>query len=252
MFDAVLFDLDDTLLSWEAPGWTWREINGRRCAGAAAHLARLAPHGPSASALEAATYDAVIGAWRETRDDPALRSPNLGAILCDALDRLGFAREALDVDALCDAYGWEAVPGVVPFADALAVLDALRAAGIRTGIVTNSLYPRRLRVAELTALGLLERVDVCVTSGDVGYVKPHASIYHAALDAIGVVPGRAAFVGDRPERDIKGANALGMTSVLFRPSYLPAIERFGEGETPGHVVDGLSGLLEIIARGRRP
>lgn len=246
MFDAVLFDLDDTLLSWEAPGWTWREINGRRCAGAAAHLGRIAPHAPSATALEAATYDAVIGAWRETRADPALRSPSLGAILCEALDRLGFAREGLDVHALCDAYGWEAVPGVVPFADALPVLDALRMAGVRTGIVTNSLYPRRLRVAELTALGLLDRVDVCVTSGDVGYVKPHPSIYHAALDAIGVAPGRAAFVGDRPERDVKGANALGMTSVLFRPAYLPPIERFGEGETPRHVVSGLLDVVRIV------
>lgn len=246
MIDAVLFDLDDTLLSWEAPGWTWREINGRRCAAAAAHLGRIAPHAPSATALEAATYDAVIGAWRETRADPALRSPNLGAILCDALDRLGFAREGLDVHALCDAYGWEAVPGVVPFADALPVLDALRAAGVRTGIVTNSLYPRRLRVAELTALGLLDRVDVCVTSGDVGYVKPHPSIYRAALDAIGVAPGRAAFVGDRPERDVKGANALGMTSVLFRPAYLPPIERFGEGETPRHVVSGLLDVVRIV------
>ena len=245
VFEAVLFDLDDTLLSWECPAWSWEEIGLRRAEGLRRYLAGLAID-VDATALAAASHAAIVDAWRASRADPDHPSPRLGPALCDALDRLGAWTTAVDVDALCDAFGWEAIPGVVPLPDALFVLDELRERGLRIGIVTNSHVPVRLRLAELTTLGLAERIDVCVTSGDVGRLKPHPAIFHAALDVLGVAPGRALFVGDRPERDIKGANAVGMTSVLYRPPYLPAAAPFGAGETPDHTIAGLSEVLEIV------
>ena len=58
-------------------------------------------------------------------------------------------------------------------------------------------------------------VDVCVGSKHHGYVKPHRSIFEAALAALDVAPADAAMVGDSAEDDIEGARALGMQAVLL-------------------------------------
>ena len=57
--------------------------------------------------------------------------------------------------------------------------------------------------------------DVCVGSKHHGYVKPHRSIFEAALSALDVTPAEAAMVGDSAEDDIEGARALGMQAVLI-------------------------------------
>ena len=48
-----------------------------------------------------------------------------------------------------------------------------------------------------------------------GFVKPHRSIFEAALDALDVTPEEAVMVGDSAEDDIEGARALGMRAVLL-------------------------------------
>ena len=52
-------------------------------------------------------------------------------------------------------------------------------------------------------------------SWSVGVLKPDARIYRAALDALGVVPGEAAFVGDGRDRELQGARRLGLRTVLI-------------------------------------
>ena len=48
-----------------------------------------------------------------------------------------------------------------------------------------------------------------------GWIKPHESIFLAALNLIGVAPPEAAMVGDSVEDDVEGAAALGMRTVLI-------------------------------------
>ena len=62
--------------------------------------------------------------------------------------------------------------------------------------------------------GLLERFDVLVFSSDGPYVKPSSALFQLALSAISVAPGRILFIGDDPYRDIAGAKALGMATLL--------------------------------------
>ena len=94
-------------------------------------------------------------------------------------------------------------------------LGRLKAAGIRLGIVSNS--DGRVEEA-LTAAGLREYFDVVVDSGLIGVEKPDPVIFRAALDALGVVPDEALYVGDLYEVDILGARAAGMEAVLFAPA----------------------------------
>jgi putative hydrolase of the HAD superfamily len=93
------------------------------------------------------------------------------------------------------------------YEDVIPVLDELRSRGIGIGLVTNG---ARDLDQFLDHHGLRESVDVAVGSRAHGRVKPHESIFRAALDQLGVEPADAAMVGDSPEDDIEGAKSLGM------------------------------------------
>jgi len=63
---------------------------------------------------------------------------------------------------------------------------------------------------------LYDLFDTHAISEEVGVNKPHPAIYRAALDALGIAPAQYAqvlMVGNNLERDVQGANALGLLSV---------------------------------------
>jgi len=94
-----------------------------------------------------------------------------------------------------------------------ALLETLRGRGLRLGLVSNAFDPPELARAELARLGVLERLDAVVFSGEAGARKPEAGIFLAALEALGgVPPERALMVGDRLREDVGGAAALGMAT----------------------------------------
>ncbi|MDQ3208217.1 MAG: HAD-IA family hydrolase [Gemmatimonadota bacterium] len=94
-------------------------------------------------------------------------------------------------------------------------LARLRAAGIRLGIVSNS--DGRVEQA-LTVAGLRDYFDVVVDSALVGVEKPNPAIFQTALDALGVAPEEALYIGDLYEVDVLGARAAGIEAVLLTPS----------------------------------
>jgi putative hydrolase of the HAD superfamily len=95
---------------------------------------------------------------------------------------------------------------------ALATLTTLRAAGLRLAIVSNAARPSE-RVLDM--LGLRAATDAVVMSYAVGVLKPDPRIYRAALDAIGVAPAAAVFVGDGGDGELGGARQLGISTVLI-------------------------------------
>jgi len=94
-------------------------------------------------------------------------------------------------------------------------LSRLRAAGLRLGIVSNS--DGRVEQA-LAASGLRAYFDVVIDSSLVGVEKPDPAIFRAALDALGIGPEEALYVGDLYEVDVVGARAAGIEAVLLAPS----------------------------------
>ena len=91
-------------------------------------------------------------------------------------------------------------------------LDRLRKAGLKLGVVSNS--DGRVEQA-LQAAGLRQYFDVVIDSALIGVEKPDPRIFHAALDALGVAPGEALYVGDLYEVDVVGARAAGLDAVLL-------------------------------------
>ena len=105
---------------------------------------------------------------------------------------------------------WERHENFFLFEDALPALEVLRAHRLRIGLVSNG-----QRDLEGFARHHGLDVDVCVGSMSHGRVKPHRSIFEAALTALAAAPAAAAMVGDSVADDIEGARALGMRAILL-------------------------------------
>ena len=105
---------------------------------------------------------------------------------------------------------WEHHENFFLYDDALPTLEALRAHGVRIGLVSNG-----QRDLEAFARHHALHVDACLGSLTHGRVKPHRSIFEAALSALDAEPGEAAMVGDSYADDIEGARALGMRAILL-------------------------------------
>lgn len=95
------------------------------------------------------------------------------------------------------------------------VLDRLRRAGCRLGVVSNSSGGL---AGHLGALGLAGRFDFILDSHHVGVEKPHPAIFELALRRAGGVPaGDALYVGDVYAIDVLGAAGAGLHAMLFDP-----------------------------------
>jgi putative hydrolase of the HAD superfamily len=124
--------------------------------------------------------------------------------------------------------GWERHENFELYDDVPDVLAALRAAGLRIGLVSNSARD----VREFARHHALD-VNAGISSFHHGRTKPHASIFRAVLELLEVEPAHAAMVGDTIADDIDGARALGMLAILvdregLHPDFEPRIESLGE------------------------
>ena len=196
---AVLFDAGNTLLFLDydrmaaAVGAALGvPLTAARLAGAAPAAARAAEHAAGADRDRArALLEALF-------PPPACR-PTECPKCADCLQRAARGTASLG-------------PGRA--GDTSEALARLRDAGIRLGVVSNS--DGRVEEA-LVAAGLRDYFDVVLDSALVGVEKPDPAIFRAALDALGVAPAEALYVGDLYEVDVVGARAAGMDAVLLLP-----------------------------------
>ena len=128
----------------------------------------------------------------------------------DIVRGMGGAAEAVRDCAVEIVREWERHENFFLYDDALPAIATLRAHGLRVGLISNG----QRDLEEFADHHGLD-VDVCVGSKDHGYVKPHRSIFEAALAALDVPPEQAAMVGDSAVDDVEGARALGMRAVLL-------------------------------------
>lgn len=100
------------------------------------------------------------------------------------------------------------------------LLAGLRGAGYRLGIISN--WDARLR-GVIHGMGLVERVDTVVISGEIGFEKPDRRIYELARERCGALAGEPLLqIGDDLRDDVEGAKAAGFDARLVAR---------GEGQT---------------------
>jgi putative hydrolase of the HAD superfamily len=195
---AVLFDVDFTLCR---PG---PELSADRYARIAARHGITLDTGRYDDAREAAVLN--LKRHPELLHDESIWHRFTADIFID----MGGPEAIADECATEIEEGWGVSENFELFEDVLPVLDELRRAGLRIAVVSNG-------IRDLHAFVAHHRLDVdaIVDSRSHGRVKPHPTIFQAALAALAVVPADAVMVGDSLEEDVDGARALGMRAILL-------------------------------------
>jgi putative hydrolase of the HAD superfamily len=121
----------------------------------------------------------------------------------------------------------------------------------RIGLLSNFTHPPAATQI-IAELDLYPFFDVVLISGDLGYRKPHPSVFEALVDQLGVEKEEIAFVGDDPEADVEGALRAGLKPVwatyVRDNNITPAPGVVGKGQTdPDPIVPRISHCHDLLA-----
>lgn len=223
---AVLFDWEGTLVREDSVFLT----------SPAAAVARYARR-KLGFELPADTFDEALEAVIPGPEGP---SPRIDHLLSGAFAMLGRELTGDELAACCRVFFDTATHRYHPYEDAHDLLHELRRRGVRTGVITNSIFPASAFPTLLQDLEVRHLLDLFLTSADTGIGLPDPKPFEVALAALGIPACEAAFISTRLDTGLRGARAAGLTGVL--------LSRWGPpGRTGGAlVVEDLAGVAEIL------
>ncbi|MGH1480521.1 MAG: phosphoglycolate phosphatase [Geminicoccales bacterium] len=215
-FDAVVFDLDGTLVD-TAPD-ILAYLNDM--------LAELGRPG-----LEPGSIHSLIG-------------DGVKSLLLRGLEASGGVPDNLDIESLFQRYlaryTEEPVKLSRPYDGVIEVLETLQADGVQLGVCTNK--PQEPTDRLLSRLGLDHYFKSVIGSDTLPVKKPDPGHLLAVLDRLNVSPERAAMIGDSAT-DQKTASAAGTTCILVSFGYTP-IPACDLGVD--HVIDHFADLIPVL------
>jgi len=132
-----------------------------------------------------------------------------------------------------------------PRPDAVATLQRITSAGLGLALVSDC----SAEVPEIwPETPFASLIDVPVFSCAAGTKKPDPRMYHLACDGLGVAPETCLYVGDGFSRELTGAAAVGMQSVLIAPpGEVSPDSSENEGDTwGGPRIEALSKVLDFL------
>lgn len=210
---AVLFDLGDTLIfQAHAPD------RAALFSSMASQVQPLLDSWNVRLPVDLATLLSDISRATETAQ-PARRARGLevdGAFIA----RGALASHGIDVSEEQSQELWRASDvglaawGAQTYPDTIDTLVRLHALTTPAGLVSNTPSYSDMVRRSLGVAGIgIDLLPVIVTSADMLRPKPRPEPFERALEQLGVAARDAAFVGDDLEADVRGAKALGMTTV---------------------------------------
>lgn len=234
-YEAVLFDLDDTLYPYEPAAATAR----------AAAFERARELGYE---FDRSTFaDLYETGRRETKRELSGVAATHGRhnYFKRGLELVTGESRPADALALGDAY-WDAfLDAMEPAPELSATLTAIRDAGAAVGITTN--LTTRIQLRKLSRLGIAATVDTLVTSEEVGREKPGSAMFTVPLARLDCAPSEAVVVGDNVTADVGGGNAVGLDTVLLDRDGSVDTDDLPERHCPDHTVDALAAVREVVA-----
>ena len=209
---AVIFDLWDTLIEWDAD--------------AAARMAE------DVSALAG---DGFRERWHAA-------THRYTTPIREVLAESGVPSHALD--EVCRIRADYVRGSIVPRPGAVATLETLRERGYRLGLITVCTEDVETVWPDTEFAGLF---DAEVFSSRIGISKPDPRIYLTCCEQLGVEPSEAVFVGDGANDELGGARRVGMTAILIhRPGEDPTWPDLRTWDGPR--VTSVPEVLEVLAR----
>jgi putative hydrolase of the HAD superfamily len=227
--DAVIFDWGGTLTRWH-------DIDFHAESLALAQAVVNADHDIEVSRQR--LHEAGNTIWSRSRDHQ--RSATVDDL---------FAEAGLEHDPeLLSAYYefWE--PHTATDPEVRPLWEALKADGLKVGVLSNTIWPRAFHERIFERDGVLDLVDGDVYSSEIPWTKPSPKAFTSAMHAVDVDdPARCVYVGDRLYDDIWGAHNAGLRAIHIPLSRIP-VEQVGhtEGE-PDAVAHRLSEIRDIVA-----
>jgi putative hydrolase of the HAD superfamily len=124
------------------------------------------------------------------------------------------------------------------FPEVPSALAALRASGMKLGIITNG--STSMQEQKIRHLGLAGLMDEVLISEREKLRKPDRKIFERALERLRVVPAEAWYVGDQPLVDVQGAFEAGLTPVWRYTAH------WQRPEVPAHEIHSLDELVRLL------
>jgi len=132
---------------------------------------------------------------------------------------------------------------VEPRRDVRPTLQALRDQGVALGLLSNTFWASDIHDEDLARFDLLDLLPTRLYSSQTGRLKPHPEAFQMALDALGVEPNQAVYVGDRLTTDIEPARKVGLWGVLIKS---PFREERLQDVMPDAVISELPELVKLL------
>ena len=156
------------------------------------------------------------------------------------IEEMGGAGPAVERCARIVYAEWAACHHFVLYDDVMEVLRELASRDIKVGLISNS---HRSLAAFEQHFELEGLIAGAISSQEHGYMKPHRSIFDAALRLLDVNASESVMVGDSYAHDIEGARAAGMHGVLVLRS---VHEPFTPPASDVAVINDLRELLALF------
>ena len=204
--DALLLDLDDTILSFnEGSEDAWAIIASRFCE----------EWRPPFD--ERALYEKILVCRDWYWSDPDRHKTGREEInharreiMRNTLAELAFPHQEAG-DAAADEYSRIRWDSMHLFEGSLEALDKFRSLGIRLALLTNG--GSRIQREKLRRFGLESYFSEILIDQETGVSKPDPAVFHLAVERLGVSSDRAMMVGDNLDWDVRGAQAAGLFAV---------------------------------------
>jgi len=133
--EAVIFDLDDTLINWGGQAITWEQFFGPRTNTIHRYLCEDGHKLPSADEFYSIIDQATRATWEEAKKTWII--PSIGDMLLQVFIDLGLDVDRIDIHQILVVYDWAPLPGVVPYDDTHVVLQEIRNRGYKIGLLSN-------------------------------------------------------------------------------------------------------------------
>jgi FMN phosphatase YigB (HAD superfamily) len=252
---GVIFDMGGTLLDYHPPHADpkqgWQEMENTGADALRLYLQEQGYPVPDADAARAANFAIMERHWRQIGKSQG--NPQLSAMLREVMADWGIPDEALNdglLDSAMAAYVAPVQAFVAPLDGAADTLAALRAAGLRIGLISNTVWPGAFHLDDLSRFGLRDYLECAFFSADVAAWKPGAAVFELALAALELDPAEAVYVGDHPYFDVYGAQQAGLRGVWMRSDEWEDPAEFGLSITPDATLERLPDLVDTIQRWR--
>jgi putative hydrolase of the HAD superfamily len=231
---AILFDMDDTILSdTAAAAECWDVVCDE-------HACRIEGVPPARLLEEIHAYRRWY--WSDPERHRVGRLDMDRArqeIVAEALRRVGVEAPETAWE-IARAYSRHREARMQPFPGALETLAALRQRGVRLALLTNGSAAAQRRKIERHGLGPF--FEGILIEGELGYGKPDERVYREALALLESTPADSWMVGDNLEWEVAVPQRLGLHAVWmdWAGAGLPP----GTPVRPDRIITRLEELLE--------